>query len=207
MNEAGEVFSDAGSRSSSIVSAIEQAAMRQEALAPGSLYVTVGPPLGDPLAAALGLSIVPEASDAYQAWWRSGGITMGHARFRDPSAVTSRVDWLTTRSLDEAVAVIEAAGRLAPEGGVSLGPLGGVASIRLAPEEAAQIPAIESWGSAPGARRYAMRTPWEDRTGVVWVLGEPGARRIEEYSISVESGRLLEWASYTRDGVTVRNLR
>ena len=51
------------------------------------------------------------------------------------------------------------------------------------------------------------RLMWDDRVGVVWVLGSPGARRIEQYTTSADDHKLLEWHTYDGNGMTLRSLR
>jgi len=191
MNEAGEV--DGYWKSSSIVTHIEGRAFIQIRDWSSQLHVEVRPPPGERLAEGLGLRLVKEASDAYHQYWEGDGVKMRH--LSQAGAVEAEFDVVFTTSVEVVVRVLELSGEGAR---FSIG--GRCEQRRLTPEEWAAIPAPESWSDAPGARRYA----YEDSSskGVIWVLGEPGDRRIEE--IAMRGNTVHAWTTYRAGGAIRR---
>jgi hypothetical protein len=211
MNEAGEVFSNFGRRSSSVTSYIEQTAMAQAILAFGVASASEGeskvqpgfavylrPALGEALAEALSLSTnrVPEASDAYEQWWADNGLLLRH---RSYDALCARQDVAITSSLAAAVHVLSRARSVLPELFVHIG-----ASLStylsLSPEEAAKIPDEHSWRGT----RYAFGAESNFGDGSVWIVGEGEDLRVHEY-IKYD-GVLHDWITIDAAGATYRTL-
>ncbi len=75
-----------------------------------------------------------------------------------------------------------------------------------------QIPSPDSWACEPNAVRFAylgdcmayLGSP--DDVGVVWLFGEPGARRFEQYVQpgTDPSAGFVEWASFGPDRAVLR---
>ena len=201
IDEAGEIVTEYGLRSASIEKYIEQAAMLELTPWPRRLQVSIRPPLGAPLAAALGLSPVPEASDVYQQWWRSESVEMRHLSV--PGSTEAKADLLQTGSIDEAARVFAVAARLHPGVAVNVSPAEGVDPVHLSVEEAASLPSVDAFAAVPGAQRYPLGTMWDDVTGVVWVV--PGADGVTVHRFRLdEAGSIRGWYTLDARGVIGR---
>jgi hypothetical protein len=207
MNEAGEVFSNFGRRSSSVTSYIEQAAMSQaipalggaprsegESEAQPRFSVYLRPALGDALAEALSMSTtrVPEASDAYEQWWADSRILLRH---RSYDALSARQDVAITSSLAAAVHVLSRARSVLPALFVHVGATP-VTYLRLSPEDAAKIPDEHSWSGT----RYAFGNEADFGDGSVWIVGDGEGLRVQEYI--KYNGVLHDWNTIDAAGAT-----
>jgi hypothetical protein len=205
MNEAGEVFSNFGRRSSSIEKYIEQAAMAQAILAFGAksdkrplFWVYLRPALGEALAEALSLSgsRVREASDVYEHWWADGRIVLCHRAYDE---VCARQDVAITTALVDAVHVLTRAHGVSPALFVHVA-AAPTTMVHLTPEEAAKVPDEHAWKGT----RYTFGDESGPRDGSVWVVGEGEDLRVEEYIKS--QGALLDWSTTDATGTMYRML-
>jgi len=200
INEAGEVFSSFGPRSSSIVTYIEQAAMWAECAAESHprFAVFLRPALGEALAAALSLSgsFVPEASDVYERWWANGRLRLRHRAYDE---ICARQDVVTTASLADACHVLARAHGVSPGLFVHVG-AAPTTYLQLSPGEAAEVPDERSWRGT----RYSFGNESGAAHGSVWVVGEGEDMRVHEYI--KHEGALHTWITIDSAGATSRHL-
>ena len=200
MNEAGEVITQPNVKSASIEKYIEQRALLGSEEVRRGYWVKVRPATGDALATALGLAALPEATDAYQAFYQAYGLLLRH--HRQPEVYEARVDLVLASSLEHVALVLEAAARVVSGPHVSIDRLGATV-IRLSPEQLSRVAPMDSWGTEPNAVRFDYGDESDHKKGVVWLLGTRGARRVEQYRATSE-GDLLDWTTFEEEGATVR---
>lgn len=205
LDERGEVWNSYGGRSGTFSAYLEQAALREALDRPDdTLEVTVRPPLGEPLARALGLSPAPEATDDYQTWWTSPSIDLCHFLPAHPPVDFTHSDLLLASRLEDAVHVLEVATSLRPGIGFGLARRPGVLHETPAPGHPDRAPDPAAWSSVHGAHRFPMRSRWDDVQGVLWVIGSGQELRVEDYRLA-QDGSVLEWTTYTPDHTRARS--
>ncbi|WP_437648870.1 hypothetical protein [Sorangium sp. So ce362] len=200
MNDAGEVITQPNVKSASIEKYIEQRALFATVEAQRAYRVKVRPAAGGALAATLGLAVIPEATDAYQAYFEADGVLLRH--HRQPEVYEARADLALAPSLEHVAAILESAARAVDSPRVSIHRLG-ARMIRLSAGQESCIPSMSSWSTEPDAVRFDYGDEDDHRDGVVWLLGAPGSRRVEQY-VTTTDGRLLSWTTYEEKGATLR---
>ncbi|KYF60162.1 hypothetical protein BE04_33865 [Sorangium cellulosum] len=200
MNEAGEVITQPNVKSASIEKYIEQRALLSAAEAHRAYRVKVRPATGDVLAASLGLTVLSEATDAYQAYFALGGVLLRH--YRQQEVYEARADLVLAPSLEHVAAILESAAHVVGSPRVSVHRVGATV-VRLSADEESSIPPTGSWSAAPDAVRFECGDEDDHHDGTVWLIGAPGSRRIEQYQTTAE-GRLLSWTTYEDGKATLR---
>ena len=188
VDAAGAIHRGAGERlwpeAGSIDAWIEKLALATEALAaPSAVIIEVAAPLGEPLARALRLGLVGEASDAASSWWRSGEV-VAEVPALEPR-VTLRA--LTLRSAAHALEAVRSLDR------------GAAVRVRAArpPPATPLVEPLPAAGSAP--LRYASSLPGE--SGRVWIARRQGRVTIEQVA---ERPTGTSWETFADGGHTRR---
>ena len=165
-------------------------------------------PIGPELAQLMDLSVDAVASDDHHAAWTSDACWLLQRLKGDPYN-TSSAD-LLCRDIEVAADTLLHLRQARPGLRIQVG-----GSRRVTTEEYSrhgyasldQIPSPDSWAREPNAVHFAylgdclayLGSP--DDVGVVWLFGEPGARRFEQYVRpgSDPNAGFVEWASYGAD--------
>lgn len=160
---------------------------------------------GSLLAATLGSPSVPDATDAYEAWWEDGALSVQAVMFQDSwrrSVTTVRAASL--RDLERAmIAAVSLSSTVVMK-------LRGEPSEEKRREKRASWPDVESWASMPGARRYPWGDGADSHVGTIWAVEERGVVTMEQYRIfRAFDGRteLRGWDSFGPRGATIRDVR
>jgi hypothetical protein len=199
MGANGEITYYAGyvaMRNASIETCLEQHAMVEVArFAEPRFLVSFSPPLGPPLASALGLSPVVEASDEYEGWWQSDDLELGHTAFI-PEGEPPRGDRLTARTLEALAGAMAVAREIAPGVGivVTAKPMDAGAGLI---NRRTRLPTVEAWGAIPGATRYTFGQGRPSAEEAVWVVGAGSALEIQQYATT---SRGIRWETLTSRG-------
>jgi hypothetical protein len=170
-------------------------------------------PVGGELAGMLGLALDVWASDDTRSAWTDGACWLVQQLRGDPyhtsfaelrcRDIEAAADALVRMRLHRPGTRIQVAG--AETGATDVFSRSGYAT----PD---QVPPPDSWAREPGAISFAylggclsyLGSP--DDTGEIWLFGEPGARRFEQY---VEPGAdpgagFVEWSSFSADRMVRR---
>ena len=170
-------------------------------------------PIGAKLAQLLDMSVDAIASDDHDAVWTSDACWLLQKLKGDPYATSFAS--LLCRDIEVAADTLLRLQQARPElriqvGGCERGTT--EEHSRHGYAKLGQIPAADSWACEPNAVRFAylgdcmayLGSP--DDVGVVWLFGEPGARRFEQYVRpgSDPGGGFVEWASFGADRAVLR---
>lgn len=170
----------------------------------GDPFRVIVEPIGAELAGVLDLSVDATATDDHQAAWTSDACWLLQRLKGDPYH-TSFAD-LLCRDIDVAAETLLRLRKARPELRIQVGGSDGGAIEEYSRHGFAspdQIPSPDSWAREPNAVSFAylgdclsyLGSP--DNTGIIWLFGERGARRFEQYvqpGADPDAG-FVEWAS------------
>lgn len=181
MGDGGEIAYHLGylaMRNASIETCLEQYAMHEvRRFPPPYCFARLGPPaVGAALAAMLLLDPVLAATDAFEAWWASDDLELGHRMFLDDGNPVA--SWLYARTLDALATAMAAARRLDASINAHVGAVPTETSAALA-QRAAHAPPVEASGRLAGAVRYRQGRDGDGEA--VWVVAGARGLEIQQY--------------------------
>jgi hypothetical protein len=212
MNDLGEVAERPDNEGAvtmkhvSFLHLIEHQAMQTVRRRPDPFFfVEIVPPVGEHLAATLGLRPVMEASDRYEAWWEDELCSVQQILFS--GNWRSELTRLSTHDLTALVRGMNQACAVAPTARFRIAALPTRETRRTKREP---WPEIDSLQSAPGTKWYAYGERADYIYGTIWAIPEDGQYTLQQYRCFKgwsDKSELRGWDTFTNQGGISREAR